>query len=175
MTSKTKLLYKRALNCFISFFKETNHIVGNELNIKFFHCDMEEALIKAIKEIITDTQNKLCYFHFSQSYMRRMHNSIYNNLFKIFVDSKALILSCKALAFIKTEFINDVFYRLKENVAPILNDDFYNYFEKEYVLNYDAENWNYYLKKKHFTNNSCEGYKLLRLFDYKKLSFWQNI
>ena len=31
--------------------------------------------------------------------------------------------------------------------------------------------------KKHFTNNSCEGYnsKLLRLFDYKKPSFWQNI
>ena len=32
-------------------------------------------------------------------------------------------------------------------------------------------------KKKHFINNSCEGYnsKLLRLFDYKKPSFWQNI
>ena len=31
---------------------------------------------------------------------------------------------------------------------------FYIYFEKEYILNYDEDNWNYYLQKKHFTNNS---------------------
>ena len=39
------------------------------------------------------------------------------------------------------------------------------------------DSWNYYLQKKHCTNNSCEGYnsKLLRLFDYKKPSFWQII
>ena len=55
---------------------------------------------------------------------------------------------------------------------PILND-FYIYFYIEYILNYELENWNYYLQKKHFTNNSCEGYnsKLLRLFDYKNLHF----
>ena len=29
---------------------------------------------------------------------------------------------------------------------PILND-FYIYFEKEYILNYDVDNWNYYLQK----------------------------
>jgi len=37
--------------------------------------------------------------------------------------------------------------------------------------------WNYYLQKKHFTNNACEGYNslLLKLTDYKKPSFWFNI
>ena len=112
--------------------------------------------------------------------MRRIHNSIYEDLFQRIAFSKTLIFSCKALSFIKPEFVFHVFYRLKEDVEdindPILND-FYIYFEKEYILNYDADNWNYYLQKKHFTNNSCEGYnsKLLRLFDYKKPSFWQNI
>ena len=49
--------------------------------------------------------------------------------------------------------------------------------KKYYILNYGMGNWNCYLQKKHFTNNSYEGYnsKLLRLFDYKKPSFWQSI
>ena len=80
---------------------------------------MEEALIKAIKEIITDTHIKLCYFHISQSFMRRMHNTIYEGLFQRIAGSKTLVLSCKALAFIKTEFVNDVFFRLKEDVEDI--------------------------------------------------------
>ena len=50
----------------------------------------------------------------------------------------------------KPEFVFDVFYRLKEDVEdindPILND-FYIYPEKEYILNYDVDNWNYYLQK----------------------------
>ena len=52
MTSKSKLLYKRANNSFLSFFKEKNHIIGNEITFKYSHCNMEEALLKAIKEII---------------------------------------------------------------------------------------------------------------------------
>lgn len=35
--------------------------------------------------------------------------------------------------------------------------EFYDYFEKEYILNYDTNMWNYYLQSKHFTNNACEG------------------
>ena len=101
MTSKTNLLYKRAINSLLSFFKEKNNIFGNDLTFKYFPCDMEEALIKAIKEIITDTKIKLCYFHFSQSIMRRIHNSIYEDLFQRIAVSKTLILSCKALSFIK--------------------------------------------------------------------------
>ena len=108
--------------------------------------------------------------------MIRIQNNIYEDLFQRIAVSKTLILSCKALSFIKPEFVFDVFYRLKEDVKgindPILNE-FYIYFEKEYILNYEVDNWNYYLQKKHFTNNSCEIYnsKLLRLFDYKKPSF----
>ena len=62
MTSKTKLIYKRAINSFLSLFKEKNHIIGNDLTFKYSHCDMEDALIKAINEIITDTKIKLCYY-----------------------------------------------------------------------------------------------------------------
>ena len=82
--------------------------------------------------------------------MRRIHNTVYEDLFQRIAGSKTLILSCKALSFIKPEFVFDVFYRLKEDVEdindPILND-FYIYFEKEYILNYDVDNWNYYLQK----------------------------
>ena len=109
--------------------------------------------------------------------MRRIHNNIYEDLFQKIAVSKTLILSCKALFFFKFEFVFNVFYRLKEDVEdindPILNY-FYIYFEKEYILNYEVDNWNYYLQKKYFTNNSCEGNNsiLLRLFDYKKPFFW---
>lgn len=50
-------------------------------------------------------------------------------------------------------------------------------FESEYIFNFDSEKWNYYLQKRHLTNNACEGYnsKLLRLTDYKKPTFWNNI
>ena len=132
MTQKTKLLYKRDMNNFLSFFKEKNYIIGNKLTFKYSHGDIEEALIKAIKEIITDTKIKLCYFHFSQSIMRRMHNTIYEDLFQRIPVSKTLILSCEALSFIKPEFVFDVFYRLKEDVEDIndsILNDFYN-FEK---------------------------------------------
>ena len=92
--------------------------------------------------------------------MRKIHNNIYKDLFQKIAVSKTLILSCKVLSFIKFEFVFNVFYQLKEDVEdindPILND-FYIYFEKEYILNYKVDNCNYYLQKKHFTNNSCEG------------------
>ena len=180
MTSKTKLLYKRALNTFLAFYKKTNKIRDNEIVFKFSHSDMEEALIKAIEETFIATQIKLCYFHLSQVIMHRINNNIYKELFKRIVSSKSLILSCKALSFIKPEFVNLVFYLLKEGVDDIVDStlkDFYNYFEKEYILNYDTNMWNYYLQKKHFTNNACEGYnsRLLKLTDYKKPSFWFNI
>ena len=89
--------------------------------------------------------------------MHRINNNVYKELFERIASSKSLILSCKALSFIKPEFVNFVFYRLKEDVDDIDDEaltDFYNYFEKEYILNYDVNNWNYYLQQKHFTNNS---------------------
>ena len=114
---------------------------------------MEEALLKAIKEIIINTKIKLCYFHFSQSIMRRIHNNIYKDLFQRIAVSKTLILSCKVLSFIKFEFVFNVCYRLKEDVEdinePILND-FYIYFEKEYILNYEVDNMELLFTKEAF-------------------------
>ena len=65
MTSKTKLLYKRALNVFLNFYKKNNKLRDNEIFFKFSHSDMEEALIKAIEETFIGTEIKLCYFHLS--------------------------------------------------------------------------------------------------------------
>ena len=180
MKSKTKLLYKRALNTFLTFYKKTNKIRDNEIVFKFSHSDMEEALIKVIEETFIGTQIKLFNFHLSQVIMNRINNNLYKELFERIASAKCLILSCKALSFIRPEFVNFVFYRLKEDVDDIDDDaltDFYKYFEKEYILNYDTKMWNYYLQKKHFTNNACEGYnsRLLKLTDYKKPSFWFNI
>ncbi len=50
MTSKTKLLYKRGLNSFLSFLKEKNNINNNIIIFKFSHSDMELGLIKAIEK-----------------------------------------------------------------------------------------------------------------------------
>jgi hypothetical protein len=180
MTSKTKLLFKRSLNSFLSFLKEKNNINDNNIIFNFTHSDMELGLIKAVEEIMSKTKIKICYFHFSQALMRKINNHFYEDLFQNIPNAKTLILSCKALSFIKPEFVNDVFYRLKEDVDdlndPLLND-FYKYFESEYIFTFDSEKWNYYLQKRHLTNNASEGYnsKLLRLSDYKKPTFWHNI
>ena len=93
MTSKSKLLYKRAINSFFLFLKKKAIIIGNKLTFKYFLCDMEEALLKAIKEIIINTKIKLCYFHISQSIMRRIYDNIYEDLYQRIEVSKTLILS----------------------------------------------------------------------------------
>lgn len=158
MISKSKLLYKSVINSFLSFYKEKNHINDNSPIFNFFHSDMEEGLIKAVEDIMVNTKIKLCYYHFSQALIRKINNNFYDDIFQRIPISKTLILSCKALCFIKSEFVNDAFYRLKEDVndldEPLLND-FYKYSEKEYICNFESENWNYYLIKKHLTNNSC--------------------
>ena len=170
----------RVLDCFMTYMKETNNIIDNSFRFTYTHSDMEEGLIRAIQDKMKDTKIKLCYFHFSQALMRKINNNFYEDLFQRVLSAKTLILSCKGLAFIKPEFVNDVFYRLKEDVEdlnePLLNN-FYIYFEKEYILNFTYEKWNYFLKTKHLTNNACEGYnsKLLRLADYKIPTFWHNI
>ena len=68
--------------------------------------------------------------------------------------SKCLILSCKALSFIKPEFVNFLFYWLKKDVDDIDEaklKDFHNCFEKRYILNYDANIWNYRMPLCHST------------------------
>ena len=99
---------------------------------------MEEALIKAIEEILIGMHIKLSYFHLSLSIMCRINNNIYEDLFERIASYKTLILSWKALSFIKPVFATFVFYRLKEDVDDIDDatlKDFYDYFENEYILN----------------------------------------
>ena len=95
MTSKTKLLYKRGLNSFLSFLKEKNNINNNSISFKFSHSDMELGLIKAIEEIMLNTKIKICYFHFSQALMRKINNHFYEDLFQNIPNTKNFILSCK--------------------------------------------------------------------------------
>ncbi len=72
MTSKTKLLYKRSINSFLSFFKEKNQIFGNVLTFNYSYYYMEEALIKDIKEIIRDKNKiKIMLFSFFQIYYEK--------------------------------------------------------------------------------------------------------
>lgn len=66
MTWKTKLLYKRGLNSFLSFLKEKSNINNNNLIFKFSNSNMELGLIKAVEEIMSKTKIKICYFHFSK-------------------------------------------------------------------------------------------------------------
>ena len=53
---------------------------------------------------MSNTEIKICYFHFSQAIMRKINNHFYEDLFQNIPNAKTLILSCKALAFIKPEF-----------------------------------------------------------------------
>jgi len=50
---------------------------------------------------------------------RKINNIFYKDLFDNISIDKTLILSYKALSFIKPEFINKVFYRLIEDVDDI--------------------------------------------------------
>ena len=42
MASKTKLLYKRALNAFLTFYKKKNKLRNNEIIFKCSHSNIEE-------------------------------------------------------------------------------------------------------------------------------------
>ena len=85
----------------ILIYKDLNILVLTTINaVKIAFENKKNLFLDAtfnIKEIITDTNIKLCYFHFPQSIMRRINNTIYEDLFQRIPVSKTLILSCKAL------------------------------------------------------------------------------
>ena len=103
MSFESKLLYKRSLNTCLTFYKKTYKIRNIEIVFKFSKSDIEKTLIKPIKETFIDTQIRLYYFHLSQVLMHRINNNINKELFERIAFSKSLILSCKALSFIKPD------------------------------------------------------------------------
>lgn len=107
----------------------------------------------------------------------RKNNNFYKDLFYRVVIAKTLILSYKALSFIKPEFVNDVFYRLKEDVDDINEALLIDFIFWKRIYN---KFWIWKMEllfKKNLTNIACEGYnsKLMRLMDYKRPTFWHNI
>lgn len=180
MTSKSELLYKRALSSFKNFILENNNISDNDIIFKNIHIDMELALSNAVKSTFNFCSIKYCYFHFGQAINRHINNNAYFNLFNDNLKAKELIFSLKALAHIRTEFVLSVFYSLEDEAKslniPLVNQ-FYDYFKNEYINLLDYNSWNYYKERKHFTNNCCEAYhnKLNKIIGMKKPHFWFSI
>ena len=71
------------------------------------------------------------------------------------------------------EYINLVFETTRKKAKNKNFIEFLDYFEEQYMIKWNINNWNYYHDQTHCTNNSCESYnyKLNRMFNYKPSFF----
>ena len=71
------------------------------------------------------------------------------------------------------EYINLVFEIIRKKTKNKNFIEFLDYFEEQYMIKWNINNWNYYHDQTHCTNNSCESYncKLNRMFNCKPSFF----
>ena len=96
MTSKSELLYKRALLSFKSFILDNNYIPPHNIIFKRAYIDMEIALSNEVKYTFNNCSIKYCYFHFGKAINSHINNDAYSNLFSNNYRAKELIYSLKA-------------------------------------------------------------------------------
>lgn len=81
-----------------------------------------------------------------------------------------------ALPVIDTDFINDVFEKIKDEVhnLPNIIKDFLQYFETQFLEHYSIEYWPYFKQYSLRTNNCRESYNnMLNSYFVKKPTFWK--
>ena len=117
-----------------------------------FITDFERAEYNAVKKILMDKSHyfQFCYFHYTQILRRYFAN--YPN----FKYLNRLTYIAYQLPFIPLEMVNEVITELYKHSET---RNFALYFEKNFINNYDFEEWNCYNKpnKQTITNNFAES------------------
>ena len=179
LTDKRREHYEFAFNSIKAIV--TNYTIGNlPYEPKKFMIDKEDAIIIAIKSIWPNIQIKLCYFHFGQNILRRVNNNYFKSLLKNNYWPNIIVFGAKALALIPPEDAIPIREDLKAKSKKI-NDNFLNeyvqYFEKEWILGCEINDWNFYNDFINRTNNFSESFnhKINNLVNNKKAKIQSSV
>ena len=178
------LLQKKNEATYSEMFRILKDLVPNMAPQKIL-LDFERACINAAKSTFPDAEVKGCYFHLSQSLIRKIHAVGLKIAFESNVDTKLMLKSLAALAFVPPEEVRDVFDQL---AATFPDEDGFNdvltYFFSTYIEGAAGRNpqfplntWNHYeaaLDQSPRTTNCCEGFHnaLNSIFHCSHPSIW---
>jgi len=137
------------------------------------HVDEENAIIAAIQKVFPISKIRLCYFHFSNNIKKRVHNSVFKDMFNSNSYSLKCVFGCKGLYFIPQIYVIPVFELLYEKAKEINNINlinFMDYFAKQWIYGTEISYWNYYKEFEIKTNNASESYnnKINNIFEHKR-------
>lgn len=103
------------------------------LKPRYVLLDYEKAVINSVKDVLPETECFGCYFHFTQSLIRRLNDSGLKNDYSNDVSIFMAIKKLQALTFLPSDRIIDAYLELKPSL-PIKLVRFMEYFEQTYVL-----------------------------------------
>ena len=93
------------------------------------HVDKENAIIAAIQKVFPISKIRLCYFHFSNNIKKRVHNSVFKDMFNSNSYSLKCVFGCKGLYFIPQIYVIPVFELLYEKAKEINNINLINFMD----------------------------------------------
>lgn len=151
--------------------------------------DFEKACISAAQNNYPNVQVKCCYFHLSQSLLRKIHSvglkTVFDDQSDAALPMRMKLKSLAALAFVPQGDVRALFEVL---ISRFPNERKYNdltaYFSSTYITNHSGLDalfpirlWNHYeaaLSGEERTTNCCEGYhnSLRALFNCSHPSMW---
>ena len=178
------IMTDKTMNSYIELFDNIKNFTYNNRENKrdtdlrlplIIHCDFEQALIGAIKQIYPNTEIKLCLWHLYRN-IELNRNKIYGSKENQTEESLKILKRIQTLCYIDPNYVNECFVLISEDAEIDEKDNkFVNeYFKKTYLEKYNIKDWNYYKIFDHRTNNACESYHhVLNSKFSKKPTFWK--
>ena len=139
------------------------------------HCDFEQAIIGAVKQVYPNSEIKLCLWHFYRN-LEINRNKIYGSKENQSNQSLNILKRIQTLCYIDPEYVKDCFDLISEDAESDAKDDKFvnDYFRNTYLNKYNIKDWNYFKIFDHRTNNACESYHhVLNSKFNKKPTIWK--
>ena len=116
----------------------------NQREPKTIHCDFEQAIIGAIKQVYPNSEIKLCLWHFYRN-IEINRNKIYGAKANQNLEYLNILKRIQTLCYIDPEYVNESFNLISEDAESDRQDDkFVNeYIKKTYIDKYNIKDWNY--------------------------------
>ena len=180
------ILIDKSLNSYIefldniktySFNNRENKRDMNQREPLNIHCDFEQAIIGAIRQVYPNSEIKLCLWHLFRN-LEINRKKIYGSKENQSIESLNIFKRIQTLCYIDPNYVKDCFAFISEDAEEDNKDDkFVNeYFKKTYLEKYNIKDWNYFKIFDHRTNNACESYHhILNSKFNSKPSIWKFI
>ncbi|KAG4101048.1 hypothetical protein H8356DRAFT_1034900 [Neocallimastix lanati (nom. inval.)] len=179
-TTSISILKNKKQSTYETLFKEikknANKFRSNTLITTInFHCDFEQGISNAAKKVFPNINIKYCVWYYKRSLEKQKNISCYHevkNNNDVYIYYKAI----SNLPFINPNYIFDIYIIIKRICQKKMYNNFLQfleYFNKNYLLKYNVNNWNYYENIEHLTNNASESYNsyLNNIFPNKPLFY----